>query len=235
MKDTRRLIDFFKAPAKGSVKTRLAAEIGHSEALKAYEAMLKDLFENLSEHRNIIILYSDRLTEAPVRFRESFGLDTPSERGELTGIRQQRGADLGERMARSFEEVFQEGVERALLIGSDIPQIDGLLIREYFGRLETHPMVLGPSQDGGYHLIGFRRTDFSKAVFKGIDWGTDQVLSQTLERAKEKGFSVFRGKRLRDIDTMEDLTLVVRDARYEGKLRHLHVFCNRIGECPDQE
>ena len=69
----------------------------------------------------------------------------------------QRGADLGERMAAAFEDAFGRGVQRAALIGSDVPAPSRHHVREAFDALGTHDVVLGPARDGGYYLVGLPR------------------------------------------------------------------------------
>ena len=91
------------------------------------------------------------------------------------------------------------------MIGSDIPQIDAELLEGYFSALHRFPMVLGPAADGGYYLIGFQRERFEAAVFQGIEWSTERVLQQTLNKARSLGLPCRLGAELRDIDTIEDL------------------------------
>jgi rSAM/selenodomain-associated transferase 1 len=120
-------------------------------------------------------------------------------------VRVQQGEDLGRRMAGAFREVFAGGASQALLVGSDIPGIDSPLVERYFRRLGSHSMVLGPSHDGGYYLIGFRRESFRPEIFEDIPWSTDAVSRLTLQAAGRLGLSCDTGPVLRDVDTLEDL------------------------------
>jgi len=108
-------------------------------------------------------------------------------------------------MASAFSSLFAENVEQAILIGSDIPDIDAAYLRQAFDLLADHQMVLGPALDGGYCLIGFNQGCFTKSGFHNIPWSTNQVLKLTLIAAKQAGLSVGLLSPLRDIDTVEDL------------------------------
>ena len=212
----RRLAVFFKNPVAGKVKTRLARHLGEAQALAAYQAMAADLLSNLEAVRELVVPFFDSL---------------PDEAGlGVEGLRLQRGRGLGERMADAFRRLFAEGVDEALLIGSDIPQIDSFLIAGYFQALEAHDLVIGPAADGGYYLIGFHRRSFAPALFRGIDWSTERVYRQTLERARSQGLAVYSGKTLRDIDTYEDLESLIRDRGAAPYLYELvRLFLERKG------
>jgi len=112
--------------------------------------------------------------------------------------------DIGDRMLRSFEDVFKKGFKKAVLIGTDIPDLDLEHIKKAFHALEKNDLVLGPSTDGGYWLIGLNRP---VDIFKNIDWSTSKVLNQTLSRAKELRIKTRLINTLVDIDTVEDLNV----------------------------
>lgn len=195
----RAIIVFLKNFEAGRVKTRLAARIGDKQALEVYKTMVARLLSNLKPLADIVVPYLNVL---------------PDRRSEISALspllyrqrpRAQKGRDLWERMSNAFAEVFAEGVESALLIGSDIPEIDACLLENYFERLKRFPVVIGPAEDGGYYLIGFRRQAFAQEVFTGIAWSTETVLQQTVEKIRSCGLAYYQGKPLRDIDTVEDL------------------------------
>jgi len=122
-------------------------------------------------------------------------------------VRHQRGADLGERLAAAFAELLAGPAGRAVAIGADCPDLGPGVLREAFAALGDHDLVLGPARDGGYYLIGLRQR--APALFQGVSWGTDQVLSQTLERAERDALRVGLLGVLDDIDTPEDLVRFV--------------------------
>ena len=117
----------------------------------------------------------------------------------------QMGNDLGDRMGNAFKEVFFQGFDRVLLIGSDIPDLPNRLIDEALAALKNYDAVLGPSHDGGYYVIGFRRNAFLPQVFSGITWGTPEVFEQTMGILRKANLSVYTLSVWRDIDTIADL------------------------------
>lgn len=209
------IILFYKPLIPGYVKTRLAASVGHDAALHIYRAMLRDTESNLTGHSGSLVPYvsTDRAAGGELYWTDSMI---------------QYGADLGERMANAFEERFNTGVSAAVLIGSDIPRIDTALINRYFHRLKTNDMVIGPSDDGGYYLIGFTSDGFRKSVFEGIPWSTDRVLELTWRKAAEAGLRAWVGPPLTDVDTVEDLQRVIENFKRSGKIDHLLAAWNRV-------
>jgi rSAM/selenodomain-associated transferase 1 len=125
----------------------------------------------------------------------------------------QRGENLGERMKNSFTEAFTMNFKRVVLIGSDIPDLPLEFIEEAFHSLQEKDVVIGPSLDGGYYLIGFKDKTFSSQVFKGIPWSTERVFEQTTKILEREGLTVHFLKPLRDIDTIEDLRNLFKGLR----------------------
>ena len=106
-------------------------------------------------------------------------------------------------MQSAFEQKFIDGYEKIILIGSDIPHITNEIIQTSFDKLDSNDCVLGPSEDGGYYLIGFNKSTFSPEVFRNIDWSTDKVLEQTSQKLNTK--SIYFHQELNDIDNLDDL------------------------------
>jgi uncharacterized protein len=197
-----KLILFFKALVVGEVKKRLAVSVGSEKALMVYKSMVKDLMSALAPLYPITVPYvSPDENKAIARFENI--LRKP--------VRKQSEGDLGDKMYNAFYEVFREGAEKAVLIGSDIPHIEKSLIMDFFDRLVDFPAVIGPSVDGGYYLIGFRKDSLTKSLFEGIRWGTDKVFEETQQRMENSGITFFIGEKLRDIDTIEDLRIVLEN------------------------
>jgi rSAM/selenodomain-associated transferase 1 len=203
MAGSDRVILFLKSFRAGHVKTRLAARLGDRNALEIYTAMVADLLAKLQPLQGILVPYFDALPNTaanPPAYPPT--ISSLLSRGSS---KVQRGEDLGQRMSAAFQEVFEAGAERAVLIGSDIPHIHAELLGDYFAALYRFPMVLGPATDGGYYLIGFQRERFETSVFQGIDWSSQQVLEQTLTTARSCGLTCHIGTELQDVDTIEDL------------------------------
>ena len=187
-----KLVIFLKAPRLGTVKTRLAASLGHAAALSAYKKITERLFKNLRRLPGVQIRFSPDDAEPEVREWLGNGFD----------FQPQGSGDLGERLYRAFEETFSAGNERVVVIGSDCPYVTKNDVRAAFDCLETHDAVLGPANDGGYWLIGLRARQ--PALFKNIKWSTESVLKETLSRAGKTKLNVHLLRTLDDIDTAED-------------------------------
>jgi glycosyltransferase A (GT-A) superfamily protein (DUF2064 family) len=111
-------------------------------------------------------------------------------------------------MANAFRDAFSEGFEQVVLIGSDIPDLPSRIIHEAFSALDREGAALGPAVDGGYYLIGFRRSAFVPEVFKNIPWSTEKVLTETLAAFGKKKALVRLLDEWQDIDIAEDLTVL---------------------------
>jgi rSAM/selenodomain-associated transferase 1 len=190
------IVLFVKAPQKGQVKTRLSQVIGEKVTLDLYKAFVADIIETLQREPQ----YSTRIAFYPQEARGK----VVRWLGKQHTFLPQRGSGLGERMANTFEQVFSEGFKKALVIGSDIPDLPRSIITNALESLSTRDAVIGPSFDGGYYLIGFRHDTFFPAVFESIEWGTDAVLFQTLKRF-EKTHIVQILPLWRDIDNLLDI------------------------------
>jgi rSAM/selenodomain-associated transferase 1 len=190
----RAVLVFVRAPEAGRVKTRLAAGIGAEAALRVYR--------RLAEHA----VREALATGAEVRVHF-----TPADRGgevrvwlgdEVRYFPQAEG-DLGERMEAAFDAAFADGAERAVIIGSDLPDLSAELLREAFALLDSRMAVLGPARDGGYYLLGMRA--MVPGVFHGVPWSTDAVLARTLERMRDAGAEPALLATLADVDEAADL------------------------------
>lgn len=193
-----RVAVFARYPMIGEVKTRLSPALPPALAVELHAAMVADALECAGEAGfGPPVLYWASEPADPVGFAVRRGLET----------RFQRGADLGERLSAAFAELLSSPGDRAVVIGTDCPDLTPDLIRGAFAALARHDVVLGPAHDGGYYLIGLRR--HVPELFRGIVWGTETVLARTLDRAREAGVEVATPGPLGDIDTPEDLVRFV--------------------------
>jgi uncharacterized protein len=194
-----RLIIFLKAPRLGTVKTRIAQKMGEQRALKIYRELVETILEGVRTVPNIQLYFTpaDALNEIQPWLRENW---TAHAQGE---------GDLGERMHRAFVEAFANGAERVVVIGSDAPEVRTSDIRSAWKELKSHDVVVGPAIDGGYWLIGLRAPQ--PELFREIAWSSEQVLGQTLARAKSLGLKIQLLRILSDIDTEEDWNAHVRE------------------------
>ncbi len=189
---------FGKKPEPGSVKTRLAVEFGEHNAAAIAEAMLFDLLDFWS---------SETILEPGGR--RVFVFDPPaagpwfdSRVPEAFALQPQAEGDLGDRMRLFFSGEFNDGATRVVLIGSDAPMIDPSVVVSAFLCLENRDVVIGPSTDGGYYLIGARNE--APPIFDTIQWSRTAVLSETIDRLNETGLTLAVLPPNYDIDTPDD-------------------------------
>ena len=194
--DKRCILLFVRAPEKGKVKTRLAKAIGEDAALKLYMSFVADELEMLRElFFDVIIFFYPHTARQTVENWLDNEFDFVA----------QSGKDLGQRMGNAFREVFSRGYGQALLIGSDLPDLSSSLILDAFDHLARRDCVIGPSEDGGYYLIGFHRNTYFQEIFTRIRWGTSEVFNHTVSCLKKKKISFHTLPEWRDIDNYNDL------------------------------
>ena len=129
--------------------------------------------------------------------RQMFGIDYQ--------YQSQSEGDLGHRMSCAFADSLGQGRRRVVLIGSDCPGITAKVLNAAFSHLNHYDLVLGPTTDGGYYLIGLRAP--SPELFQDLPWGTADVLEMTLSRAASLGLRTILLEPLTDIDRPEDLAV----------------------------
>jgi rSAM/selenodomain-associated transferase 1 len=215
------LVVMMKYPEPGRVKTRLVPPLTAAEAARLYRCFIEDTFERIMP----LAQCSD--ADKRVSIHSAF---TPAEKsGDVTKLLPtgiplipQRGGDLGERLYTIFNEMMEHGYKRVVVIGSDSPDIP----LEYIGKavrlLCENPgrIVLGPTEDGGYYLIGMDRA--SKAPFEGISWGSDTVLSDTLAQCKRDGIETSLLPMWRDVDRIEDLEPLIKNRHLPATMRFIN-------------
>lgn len=205
------LIIFAKYPESGSVKTRLGKGIGYQEAARLYETLLRELIEGVTpcsaEKENCNDIgghnsgYDLNLFVDDRHSLDAYRLKLGS---HLIYVHQ-KGSDLGEKMIHAFDHAFKRGYERVVLMGSDIPMVDSKAIVSFFEDLTKDQMVIGPTTDGGYYAIGFKKGVDYRPIFQGIPWSTDSVFKITVNKAISLGIPHTIETERFDIDTVEDL------------------------------
>ena len=192
------LIVFMKAARKGYVKTRLAESIGDELALEVYRNLIDRTMNAVRESESICraFIYIDDET---YRLQVSETIGVPA--GEL---QIQSSGDLGEKMSHAFSDILEgRSFDRAVIIGTDLADINVSIIKEALDCLDASDLVIGPAFDGGYYLLGLK--ELHKNLFQNINWSTSSVLRQTIAHAKKKGINFSLLEEKRDIDTLEDL------------------------------
>jgi rSAM/selenodomain-associated transferase 1 len=185
-----------KVPQAGAVKTRLCPPLSPQMAEALYRAFLLDKITQVRQLKRAspIIAYT------PSEGRGFFAVCA----SDFTLVPQQ-GADLGERLANSFAHLFASGYSGVLAIDSDTPTLPGAFLQQAIDLIATPEtdVVLGPSEDGGYYLIGLRT--LHRELFENMAWSTAAVVPETVRRAEAKGLKLAWLPPWFDIDTPEDL------------------------------
>ena len=171
----RALAIFGRYPHRGKVKTRLEKGIGADRALQIYSAFLLDTLE-----RSLFLEVEVFLFLADASASEVEGFKALHELPERLHVVRQSGRDLGERMGNGYGYLQSQGFSLVVFIGSDTPTLPIRFVRQAFQILSSAATVVGPVEDGGYYLLGLWEPRFD--LFKGIHWGTEHVLGQTLAR-----------------------------------------------------
>ncbi len=184
------LIIFVKNPIPGNVKTRIARSVGDQRAAEIYIELLRHTRrEVLKCETNRFVYYGDHINPSDLWTSAKFVK------------RMQRQSDLGARMHRALQEVLTNH-DSAVIIGSDCLDMNAVYIEEAFTALQSSDLVIGPTYDGGYALIGLNKTEPS--LFQDIEWSTERVYQQTIKAANKKGLKVNSLKKVQDIDYYQD-------------------------------
>ncbi len=190
------LIIFARDPLPGRVKTRLAASVGDRAAADIYKEMLQEVLKTVRQLSSVETVVYWAAAEESLPFL--------AERYRLPSRRQSQG-DLGQRMLAAFGEMFAGGCRLCCIIGSDAPDLPQSYIQDAYHMLaeQRTDVVLGPSRDGGYYLLGMRKV--WPQIFADIPWSSAEVLPQTLAAARDSGLTAALLPEWQDIDTVEDL------------------------------
>lgn len=185
------LLIFIKNPIKGKAKTRLAATVGDDEALRIYKELLRhtrEIAANIDANRYLSY---------------SFFIDKNDEwANNLFQKSLQISGDLGLKMKTAFEDAFEKGNKKVVIIGSDCASLTIEIVENAFNKLENHDFVIGPADDGGYYLLGMRT--FAPSIFDDIAWSTEQVFPKTIENIQHLNKTYDLLPTLSDIDYEED-------------------------------
>jgi rSAM/selenodomain-associated transferase 1 len=189
---------FAKAPVSGYAKTRLSAAIGEAAAAKLAERMIDEtLRQAIAADVGPVILCCTPDDTHPifVKAKVSYNIS----------LAQQGEGDLGVRMRNAMQSALC-GHSRAILIGTDIPELNAVHIRQSAQDLGKHQATFTPAFDGGYVLIGL--SVMLPDLFEGVDWSTSRVMEQSRNKLSRLGIQWIEYPMLHDIDEPEDLQYV---------------------------
>ena len=187
------VILFARDPILGQVKTRLTSFLDNETILKLYISFLEDSLAIIQQVGNAD--YFVGISPA-----NNSGFFDALEDSGMT-LFSQEGKDLGDKMRQAFINRFMQGYNNVAIIGSDSPSLPVSYIERALDSKKD--LVLGPSIDGGYYLIAMK--DKVSEVFSCVDWGTDKVLHETLQRVQDGGFSFDLLPVWYDVDLPQDL------------------------------
>ena len=193
------LVVFARAPRLGQVKTRLAAKLGDDAALDIYRSLGRRVAETCGDGSLVSLHRVLAFTPADA------GEEMEGWLGGGWDLQAQAEGDLGRRMLTAFEESAARGARATVVIGTDCVAFGPGHIEAALAAARKVDVVLGPARDGGYWLIAMAHP--APEVFRDVPWGGDQVLTVTLDRAREAGLSVKLLETLPDVDRPEDLAL----------------------------
>ena len=202
------VICFTRVPKPGVTKTRLLPVLKPEQCVGLHWAFLKDLAEiyrQLDAH--LFVAYT------PDRDWEILKTVFPH-----AGYLPQKGADLGEKMYRAIRKVLDLGYESVLLTGTDLPMMTTGHLNSGFAALEDHDIVIGPTSDGGYYLIGMKKP--IRDVFRVEGYGGSSVFENTLIAAHDAGHTVGLAMPCDDVDTPEDLWNLTKTMHPDSHTAH---------------
>jgi rSAM/selenodomain-associated transferase 1 len=188
------IILFAKEPGEVEIKKRLSPLFSNAIRIVLYKAFLKDIFKSLKGIRQAdkILAYSSR--GYPVY---------------LAGLmpdfilHKQKGDNLGMRMLNAAKFAESKGYDKSIIIGTDSPNLPLEYIQDAVRGLNKADIVIGPTTDGGYYLIGFKKPCVN--IFQGVKWSLDRVFSKTKANLLKKKKKLLILKSWYDIDRPEDL------------------------------
>lgn len=191
------LIIFARNPVRGKVKTRLAATMGDDKALSIYQSLLEHTVQITQQLPcDPYVFYADGISLNDIWSDDRYLK------------KNQEGKDLGQRMLHAFDTLFQQGYQKIIIIGTDCFELSSSILLDAFTVLDEKQVVIGPSEDGGYYLLGMRH--FFPFLFEEKAWSTDTVCSSTIQQLEIQNICYEILPILNDIDTEDDLKQYLR-------------------------
>lgn len=188
-----------RAPVAGKTKTRLESHLKAGECAELHQAFLKDINSkllNLKKYYSKVDLY---LSYTPADSVSLFSGIIDEEFFKIP----QRGKNLGEKMYNAAVEAYQKSKLPVIITGSDLPLLDIDIFKEALAGLKERDIVIGPSADGGYYLIGMKNVE--KFLFDLESWGNASVLEKTIREASRHNLKTHFLPEVSDVDTFKEL------------------------------
>lgn len=196
----RAVIIMAKIPRAGNVKTRLQPRLTPAQSADFAACLLADAIKKVkSPQTRLVIAF------APAAEREYFnGFSLPE-----AIFTEQKGSDLGEKMFNAFDFAFRRGANSAVIIGTDSPTFPADFIERAFADLEKSDAVLGKTADGGFYLLGLKKSN--KAIFKSVEWSSEKTFRQTMENILRLNLELKEIPEWYDVDEPPDLERLQRE------------------------
>ena len=192
------LILMTRVPIPGKTKTRLETHFTPEQCAKLHTCFIKDIYETASAvDADIFVYYT------PYKYRHILS----GILGSKALLRPQIDGGLGDRMLQTIKECLSEGYDKCLLIGTDIPTISEEMLTTAFFKLDENEIVVGPTFDGGYYLIGMKKA--YNEIFDNTFYGVKSVFENTMLHIRNLGVSCSVINEWYDIDTFTDLQYMI--------------------------
>ncbi|MFH1404151.1 MAG: TIGR04282 family arsenosugar biosynthesis glycosyltransferase [Candidatus Altiarchaeota archaeon] len=204
------VVVFTKVPERGYVKKKLQVKLPAYLVEEIYIAFLVDTLEKLGDYHPYVAYYPAR--------KLNLIWDILGERKYIV----QRGNDFRERILNMFSDFYRMGVKDMLMVGCDTPSLRKEHIDNAFKMMESNDLVMGPSHDGGFYLLG--GSGVSSELFDDVVWKSPNVLERVNENAEKLGLKTALLPQLRDVDNPEDLDAVWESGELDEKGRTYSVM-----------
>jgi rSAM/selenodomain-associated transferase 1 len=194
--DKPSLILFAKVPIAGKVKTRLQSHLSPQQCAEVAKILLEESLKKATQAwRGQVILSVAQVGDDDLSHPFIQQLQAKYD----CKLTVQPDGDLGQRMAETFALMDSPCV----IMGCDVPHLDSAILNKAYQSLQQGESIIGPSEDGGYYLIGLQ--ECRRSLFEGIKWGGETVFSETLRRAKKDQLNIELLEQTYDIDQWHDL------------------------------
>lgn len=195
------LIIFAKFPVPGKVKKDIGKVLGMDVSARLCTVFINDL---IAEHKDRD--YDLYLSFIGHEYKADYKKMFPE-----AILYVQRGTNMSENTYSAFEDLLDD-YDKVVLIGCDVPQLKQDIIIKAFNALDSYDLVLGPSEDGGYYLVGMKEPH---DVFNGMPWGSDGLLDAQQEKLRESRLTFVRLDTLPDVDDVDELIRLKKVLRRE--------------------
>jgi len=211
------LVIFAKFPEPGRVKKKIGQVIGMENSAKLCSAFINDLIDENQEKD-----YDLYLSFIGHQYKESYRSMFPR-----AILYVQRGQDMSSNIFGTFEDLLDD-YEKVIVIGCDVPDLPSDVVIRAFNALDSYDVVLGPADDGGYYLIGMKSPH---NIFEGLDWGTERLLDEEVERLKAKKLSFVLFEKMSDVDTIDELKALKKRLKKEDAPMTYYFVCSLGSDC----